>query len=81
MKISEDWLTERVDSAPTSYLREMDRAALRTRMAWQKLHSQAGAGDEVWAFANPADTGKRQGRVAGYALVREGKIIQSVTLD
>lgn len=79
MKIVEEWLTQRVDDAPTSYHRNLpDMAALRTRMAWQKLQRQAGEGDEVWAFANPSSTWKKLGRQTGYALVRDGRIVQSV---
>lgn len=77
MKIPNEWLTQRVESAPTSYgggPGPMD--ALRVRMAWQTLKRQAGAGDELWAFANPA-AGRQRGPV-GYALVRDGKVVQSV---
>ncbi len=81
MKIVEEWLTERVENAPTSYHRHLpDMAALRIRMAWQKLKRQAVEGDEVWAFQNPSNTWKKQGKLTGYALVREGKILQSVTV-
>jgi hypothetical protein len=81
MKILSEWLTERVESAPTSYDRSLpDRAALRIRMAWQKLKQQAGDGDEVWAFSNPSNMWKKQGRLTGYALVREGEIVDTVTV-
>jgi hypothetical protein len=79
MKIIEEWLTERVDNAPTSYARHLpDMAALRIRMAWQKLQRQAGDDGEVWAFQNPPSTWKKQGKLTGYALVREGKIVEAV---
>jgi hypothetical protein len=78
VKILAEWLTERVDNAPTSYHRKLPpMAALRIRMAWQKLKRQAGEGDEVWAFSSPANTWKKQGKYIGYALVRDGKILQS----
>jgi hypothetical protein len=80
MKIQTDWLTQRVENAPTSYDQTLpDRAGLRNRMAWQKLQRQATAGDEVWAFSDPSSSSK-QGRLTGYALVRDGEIVESVTL-
>lgn len=79
MKIPNEWLTQRVENAPTSYHRNQpEMAALRIRMAWQKLKRQAGEGDELWAWANPSNTWKRQGKLTGYALVRDGKIVESV---
>ena len=47
-------------------------------MAWQKMKSRARGQDEIWAFANPSD---RLGRHSGYALVREGAIVDTVVLD
>lgn len=80
-KATEDWLTERVEDAPTSYHRNLpDMAALRIRMAWQKLKRQAKEGDEMWAFTNPASAWKKQGKLTGYALVREGRIVESITV-
>ncbi len=83
-KIPTEWLTQRVENAPTSYHRNLaPMAALRIRMAWQKLKRQAREGDELWAFSNPSNTWKKQGKYTGYALVRDGKILQSevVTQD
>jgi hypothetical protein len=81
MKIQSDWLTQRVENAPTSYDQTLpDRAGLRNRMAWQKLQRQAAAGDEVWAFSDPS-SGSKQGRLTGYALVSDGEIVESVTLS
>ena len=78
--IPTEWLTQRVEHAPTSYGGGLGPAsALRARMAWQKLQRQAGDGDELWAFANPA-RGRAAGP-AGYALVRDGKVVQSVVTD
>lgn len=81
MKITPEWLTQRVENAPTSYHRNLpDTAALRIRMAWQKLKRQAGEGDELWAFSNPPNTWKKLGKHTGYALVRDGEIVQSVVV-
>lgn len=81
MKIQTDWLTQRVDDAPTSYDQSLpDRTGLRGRMAWQKLRSHATAGDEVWAFSDPS-AGNRPGRLSGYALVRDGQIVETVILS
>lgn len=75
MKVLSEWLTQRVENAPTAQHRNLsDMASLRIRMAWQKLKSEAGDGDEIWAFENPSNTWKKLGRHTGYALVRNGKI-------
>ena len=81
LKIEMEWLTQRVENAPTSYHSNLpDMAALRIRMAWQKLKRNAGQGDEMWAFQNPSNTWKRMGKKTGYALVREGEIVESVVV-
>jgi hypothetical protein len=82
MKIPPEWLTQKVESAPTSYNRSRtEMSALSIRMAWQKLQRQATEGGEVWAWANPSSTWKKQGKLSGFALVRDGAIIESVTLS
>lgn len=79
MNISQEWLTQRVEAAPTSFAAGLpDRAALRLRMAWQKLQRQARGSDELWAFANPPSTWRKLGKCTGFALVREGEIVESV---
>ncbi|HEU0300873.1 MAG TPA: hypothetical protein VFR37_15535 [Longimicrobium sp.] len=81
MKIPKEWLTQRAENAPTSDHRKLpEMAALRIRMAWQKLRRQAGEADETWAFQNPSNTWKKLGKQSGYALVRDGKIVQSVVV-
>jgi hypothetical protein len=78
MKVQTDWLTQRVENAPTAAHRNLPpMAAMRIRMAWQKLKSEARDGDEIWAFENPSNTWKKLGRHNGYALVRNGKIVKS----
>ncbi|MBA2244623.1 MAG: hypothetical protein H0W11_06680 [Gemmatimonadetes bacterium] len=78
MKVLSEWLTQRVENAPTSEHRNLPQMpAMRIRMAWQKLKSEATDEDELWAFENPANTRKKLGHHAGYALVRKGKIIKS----
>ena len=78
MKITAEWLVQRVEEAPTSYLDAPATSPLRTRMAWQKLKSHAHTGDELWAFANPPGTWRKLGRQTGYAIVREGAIVEIV---
>ena len=78
MKILAEWLTQRVENAPIAEHRNLSpMAAMRIRLAWQKLREEAKEGDELWAFENPSNTWKRVGRHAGYALVRKGKIVKS----
>lgn len=82
VKILIEWLTQRAEDVPTSYQRNLrPMAVLRARMAWQKLKRDAVAGDEMWAFTSPSNTWKKQGRHAGYALVREGRIVESVVVN
>ena len=81
VKIPIEWLTQRADDVPTSYQRNLKPgAALRARMAWQKLKRDAMEGDEVWAFTSPSGAW-RQAQHAGYALVREGRIVESVLIE
>jgi hypothetical protein len=78
MKILSDWLTQRVENAPIAVHRNLSpMATMRIRMAWQKLKTEAKDGDELWAFENPSNTWKKLGRHAGYAIVRNGKIVKS----
>lgn len=78
VKAQIEWLTRRVESPPTSYHTDLpELAGLRARMAWQKLKRQANEGDEIWAFTTPAGNWK-SGKQAGYALVRDGAILESV---
>jgi hypothetical protein len=81
MKIPKEWLTQKAGNAPISEHRNLsEMAALRVRMAWQKLKAQAQEGDELWAFANPSNTWKKLGKQTGYALVRGGKIVESTVV-
>jgi hypothetical protein len=76
MKIPKEWLTQKAGNAPVAEHRNLsEMAAMRIRMAWQKLKAQAQEGDEVWAFMNPSNTWKKLGKQTGYALVRNGKIV------
>jgi hypothetical protein len=81
MKAQIEWLTQRVENAPTSDHRKLpDMVALRVRIAWQKLKRQAVDGDEVWAFTTPSTTWKKQGKQTGYAIIRDGQVAQSVVV-
>ena len=81
VKIPVEWLTQRAEDVPTSYDRDLKpAAALRTRMAWQKLKREAMEGDELWAFTSPSGSWNRQSQHTGYALVREGRIVESVLI-
>ena len=81
MKILAEWLTQRVENAPTAQHRNLSAmAAMRIRMAWQKLKTEAQEGDELWAFENPSNTRKKLGHHTGYALVRKGKIIKNTVV-
>jgi hypothetical protein len=75
MTVHPDWLTQRAENAPTvDHRRLAPMAALRIRMAWEKLRRQAEEGDELWAFVSPSNTWKKRGKHTGYALVRSGRI-------
>lgn len=81
MKVEPDWLTQRVENSPTAQHRNLsDMAALRIRMAWQKLKKEAKEDDEVWAWENPSNTWKKLGHHTGYAIVRNGKIVKSTVV-
>ncbi|MEX2583566.1 MAG: hypothetical protein WD766_09835 [Gemmatimonadota bacterium] len=79
MNVSIEWLTQRVDDAPTNFDPGVPhRTALESRMAWQALKRRATVGDEVWAFANPSSTWRKLGRCMGYAVVRDGEVVESI---
>lgn len=81
MKIQLEWLSQRVENAPMASHRKLpEMAALRIRIAWQKLKAQAGEGDELWAFENPSNTWRKLGRRTGYALVRDGQVLRSTVV-
>ena len=81
MKVPNEWLTQRTENGPIAPHRNLpDMPALRIRMAWQKLKIQAREGDELWAFENPSNTWKKLGKHTGYALVRNGRIVQSTVV-
>lgn len=79
MKIPVAWLAQKAPNAPIADHRNLpELTALRIRREWNKLKAQGSEGDELWAFANPSNTWKKIGKQTGYALVRGGKIVQSV---
>jgi hypothetical protein len=81
VKILKEWLTQRAENAPIAPHRTLaPTVALRIRMEWQKLKRDQAEGDELWAFQNPSNTWKKLGKHTGYALVRNGKIVQSVVV-
>ena len=82
MKIPKEWLSQKAGNAPIAEHRNgiPEMVALRIRMAWQKLKANAREGDEVWAFVNPSNTWKKLGKQTGYALVRDGKIVESTVV-
>lgn len=81
MKVPLEWLTQKAPNAPIAEHRKLSEvAALRIRREWSKLRAQAREGDELWAFANPANTWKTIGKQTGYALVRGGKIVQTTVV-
>jgi hypothetical protein len=82
VKIPSEWLVQRVEEAPTSYVPTQPKLTpLQVRMAWQRLKSRARGGDEIWAFDNPADARRKSGVHTGYALVREGAIVETIVLS
>ena len=81
MKIPSDWLTQRVENAPTAQHRNLSGiSALRIKLSWDRLRREAKEGDELWAFENPSNTWKKLGKHSGYALVRKGKIVKSTVV-
>jgi hypothetical protein len=79
MIVALEWLTQRVEEAPTNFDPGVPhRTALQIRMTWQALKRRSTDGDEVWAFANPPSTWRKLGRCTGYAVVRNGEVVESV---
>ena len=77
----EEWLRDRCTDHPLSPVAEEEPslAAMRVRRErWRALRGQMAPGDEVWTFRAPEMGGSRWGDRAGYALVREGKVVDGV---
>ena len=80
LKIQTSWLTERVDDAPTFYDQRVSPAsALQIRTGWQQLKNKMQAGDELWTFSSPAGRWSKAGKHSGFALVRNGSIVEVVS--
>jgi hypothetical protein len=79
LNVAIDWLTQRAEEAPTSFDPALPhRTALEIRMAWQALKRRASPGDELWAFVNPSSTWRKLGKCSGYAVVRDGEVVESI---
>jgi hypothetical protein len=81
MKIPKEWLTQQVDNKPAAQHRDLSpMTALRIRREWEKLRSRLGEGEQLWYFINPSNTWKKLGKHTGYARVKDGRILESVTV-
>jgi predicted RNA-binding protein with PUA-like domain len=69
------WLTERVTVEA-----EAQWKPLRNYPLWYKLKASMKDGDELWNFRSPPHTWPAKLGAAGVALVRDGKIIDNVTV-
>ena len=77
--IPKEWLSARVtvQEAEASNV-ENGRVFGYQHRKWERLKSQMGPGDELWEFCSPpASWAHLMGR-AGYALVRNGEIVESI---
>jgi hypothetical protein len=62
---------ERLGTAPVAFGFDNGR--------WRELITQMQDGDELWEYTSPAETWANMAGRAGYALVREGKIVGQIT--
>jgi hypothetical protein len=71
-----------------SWLQELlPLAAIETRLkshsshpGWQRLKDLAQPGDEFWSFRSPSHTWPAKLGAAGYALVRNGVVVDTFTI-
>lgn len=80
--VPRDWLRERADdypaepapegmTLPVAYVR-------RYREGWQTLRDQKRSGDELWTFCTPPESWRQSVGRAGFALVRDGCVVDGV---
>lgn len=77
-----DWLREPCGEYPLSPAPEADGGGLAGvrayRERWRALRSEMLPGDELWTFRTPELGSAHFGGRAGYALVREGRVVDGV---
>lgn len=86
----DSWLTERVttEQAEKAFTPTPDQLARNPKMLnkpfsadnhrWESLKSRMNAGDELWYFCSPPETWRHLAGRAGVALVRDGKVIETL---
>ena len=58
------------------------KARLQWQPRWDRFVSQLQEGDELWAYSSPAEAWRHLHGEAGYAILRDGKVIDKwVTLE
>lgn len=76
------WLRERADERPVCPMpdaSELPVDAIRHyRERWQAIRALLLAGDELWTFRAPEELWRQASGRAGYAVVREGRVVDGV---
>ena len=74
-----EWLTKRINlhTVEAAHLYE-GKPFGRNNPAWERLKGQMVEGDQLWEFSSPADHWQHLCGRAGIALVRDGKILDSL---
>lgn len=77
-----EWLQEPCDDRPLSPVPHSAGEGLaeirRYRERWNSLRSQLRPGDRIWTFRSPGADWERWAGRAGYAVVREGVVVDGV---
>jgi hypothetical protein len=77
-----EWLRERCDAYPASPLpagMEVPLALTRRyREQWKTIRGRLCGGDELWTFRTPEESWLHLAGRAGYAVVREGRVVDGI---
>jgi hypothetical protein len=77
--IPTEWLTEKVSVADAEAANMSDgRPFGFQHLKWEKLKAKMVPGDELWEFHSPPSTWVHLMGREGYAVVRQGQIIESL---
>ena len=77
--IPKEWLGERISVQIAEEDNTRDGIPFSGRQdEWEALKAKMIDGDEIWGFCSPSDSWQHLAGRAGYALVRDGEVIDCV---
>jgi len=82
LQVPKEWLRRRISVASVVASFERERPVARWLGEWQRLVGDMQPTDELWEFSSPQDSWDALAGRAGYVVVRDGGVVNSiVTLE